>query len=126
EARRLAARLTRGGIGAALDDGSPAELLVTIGLSSEELAPHRARCQVLCAVGAPAGGYFAAGADEVVVPGEPEILFRRLKIWIERADLHAKLERLTQRAATLEQGLADAAHDMRAPLHASIGHAAQR
>jgi len=124
-ARRLAARLTRGGIVAAPDDGSGAEVLVTVGVGPADLAPARARCQVLCAVGAPAGGYFAAGADEVVVPGEPEILFRRLKIWIERADLHAKLERLTQRAATLEQGLADAAHDMRAPLHASIGHAEQ-
>jgi len=125
EARRLAARLTRGGIGAALDDGSPAELLVTIGLSSEELAPHRARCQTLCAVGAPAGAYFAAGADEVVVPGEPEMLFRRLKVWIERADLHDRLERVGERVGALEQGLADAAHDMRAPLHASIGYAEQ-
>jgi signal transduction histidine kinase len=125
EARRLAARLTRGGIAAAVDDGSPAELLVTIGLSSEALVPHRARCQTLCAVGAPAGAYFAAGADEVVEPGEPEILFRRLKVWIERADVHDRLERLGERVAALEQGLADAAHDMRAPLHASIGYAEQ-
>jgi len=125
EARRLAARLTRGGIVAAPDDGSAAEVLVTVGLVPSDLGPLRARCQVLCAVGAPAGGYFAAGADEVVVPFEPEILFRRLKLWIERADLHSRLERLTQRAAVLEQGLADAAHDMRAPLHASIGYAEQ-
>jgi signal transduction histidine kinase len=125
EARRLAARLTRGGIVSAPDEGSDAEVLVTVGLAPADLAPVRARCQVLCAVGAPAGGYFAAGADEVVVPGEPEILFRRLKLWIERADLHARIDRLTQRAAALEQGLADAAHDMRAPLHASIGYAEQ-
>jgi signal transduction histidine kinase len=125
EARRLAARLTRGGIGAALDDGNPSELLVTIGLSAEELAPYRARCETLCAVGAPAGAYFAAGADEVVVPGEPEILFRRLKLWIERADLNDRLTRLGERVVVLEQGLADAAHDMRAPLHASIGYAEQ-
>jgi signal transduction histidine kinase len=125
EARRLAARLTRGGIVSAPDDGSDAEVLVTVGLAPADLGPVRARCQVLCAVGAPAGGYFAAGADEVVVPGEPEILFRRLKLWIERADLHARIDRLTQRAAVLEQGLADAAHDMRSPLHASIGYAEQ-
>jgi signal transduction histidine kinase len=125
EGRRLAARLTRGGIVAALDDGGDAEVLVTVGMLPGDLAPVRARCQVLCAVGAPAGGYFSAGADEVVVPGEPEILFRRLKLWIERADLHARLDRLTLRAAALEQGLADAAHDMRAPLHASIGNAEQ-
>jgi signal transduction histidine kinase len=125
EARRLASRLTRGGIVAAPDDGSAAEILVTVGVMPADLAPVRARCQVLCAVGAPAGGYFAAGADEVVVPFEPEILFRRLKLWIERADLHSRIERLTQRAAVLEQGLADAAHDMRAPLHTSIGYAEQ-
>jgi len=125
EARRLASRLTRGGIVAAPDDGSAAEVLITVGLLPSDLGPVRGRCQVLCAVGAPAGGYFAAGADEVVVPFEPEILFRRLKLWIERADLHARIERLTQRAAVLEQGLADAAHDMRAPLHASIGYAEQ-
>ena len=125
EARRLAARLTRGGIVSAPDDGSDAEILVTVGLAPDALAPMRARCQVLCAVGSPAGGYFGAGADEVVVPGEPEILFRRLKVWIERADLHSRLDRATQRAAALEQGLADAAHDMRAPLHASIGYAEQ-
>jgi signal transduction histidine kinase len=125
EARRLASRLTRGGIVSAPDDGSDAELLVTVGVAPADLAPVRARCQVLCAVGTPAGGYFAAGADEVVVPGEPEILFRRLKLWIERADLHARIDRLTQRAAVLEQGLADAAHDMRSPLHASIGYAEQ-
>jgi signal transduction histidine kinase len=123
EARRLAARLTRGGIVAAPDDGSDAEILVTVGLAPADLFPARARCQILCAVGTPAGPYFSAGADEVVVPFEPEILFRRLKLWIERADLHARLERSTQRAAVLEQGLADAAHDMRAPLHASIGNA---
>src|SRR5437764_5638772 len=125
EGRRLAARLTRGGIVSAPDDGSDAEVLVTVGVAPADLAPLRARCQVLCAVGAPAGGYFAAGADEVVVPGEPEILFRRLKLWIERADLHERVDRITERAAALEQGLADAAHDMRAPLHASIGYAEQ-
>src|SRR5438067_9317715 len=125
EARRLAARLTRGGIVSAPDDGSDAEVLVTVGVAPADLTPVRARCQVLCAVGAPAGAYFAAGADEVIVPGEPEILFRRLKLWIERADLHERVERLGERATALEHGLADAAHDMRAPLHASIGYAEQ-
>jgi len=110
EARRLAARLTRGGIVSAPDDGGDAEVRVTVGLAPGELAPVRARCQVLCAVGAPAGPYFAAGADEVVVPGEPEILFRRLKLWIERADLHARLERLTQRAIEC-RGILDLAGD---------------
>ncbi|HYZ89373.1 MAG TPA: HAMP domain-containing sensor histidine kinase [Myxococcales bacterium] len=61
----------------------------------------------------------------MVVPGEPEILFRRLKLWIERADLHERVERMSERATALEQGLADAAHDMRAPLHATIGYAEQ-
>ena len=79
-ARRLAARLTRGGIVAAPDDGSGAEVLVTVGVGPADLAPARARCQVLCAVGAPAGGYFAAGADEVVVPGEPEIQIGRAHV----------------------------------------------
>ena len=125
EARRLSSRLTRGGIVSAPDDGSAAEIFVTVGIASDELAPYRARCQTLCAVASPAGPYFAAGADEVVVPGEPEILFRRLKLCIERADLQERVERMSQRAAALEQGLADAAHDMRAPLHASIGYAEQ-
>ena len=125
EARRLAARLTRGGIVSAPDDGTDAEVLVTVGVAPADLGQVRARCQVLCSVGTPAGAYFAAGADEVVVPGEPEILFRRLKLWIERADLHARIDRLTQRATVLDQGLADAAHDMRSPLHASIGYAEQ-
>src|SRR5438128_10016636 len=126
EARRLVARLTRGGIVAAPDDGeTPAEVLVVAGVAPDELAPYRARCQALCAVARPAGPYFAAGADEVIVPGEPEILFRRLRLLIERADLHARIERLTQRAGALEQGLADAAHDLRAPLHAAIGNAEQ-
>ncbi|HWE25365.1 MAG TPA: HAMP domain-containing sensor histidine kinase [Myxococcales bacterium] len=125
EARRLASRLTRGGIVSAPDDGNASEILVTVGVPSHELAPYRARCHTLCVVGAPAGPYFAAGADEVVVPGEPEILFRRLKLWIERADLQDRLERMSQRTAALEQGLADAAHDMRSPLHASIGYAEQ-
>jgi signal transduction histidine kinase len=125
EARRLSARLTRGGIVSAPDDGSGAEILVTVGIASDALAPYRSRCQTLCAVASPAGPYFAAGADEVVVPGEPEILFRRLKLCIERVDLQERVERMSQRAAALEQGLADAAHDMRAPLHASIGYAEQ-
>src|SRR5437588_4160512 len=126
EARRLSARLTRGGIVAAPDDGqTEVQVLVTVGVAREQLAPYRTRCQALCVVAQPAGPYFAAGADEVIVPGEPEILFRRLRGPIERADLHARLERLTQRAAALEQGLADAAHDLRAPLHAAIGNAEQ-
>ena len=123
EARRLAARLTRGGIVSAPDDGSDAEVLVTVGVAPADLTPVRARCQVLCAVGAPAGAYFAAGADEVVVPGEPEILFRRLRMLLERRDLLAKVERLTERVSALEAGLADAAHDVRSPMQAVIGNA---
>jgi signal transduction histidine kinase len=124
-ARRLAARLTRGGIPAGVDDGNGVEVLVTVGVEPSELPSYRSRCLALCAVGQPAGPYFAAGADDVIVPGEPEILFRRLRLVIERADVQARLERVTQRAAALEQGLADAAHDMRAPLHACIGNAEQ-
>ncbi len=125
DARRLAARLTRGGIPSAPDEGNTTEVLVTVGVGPADLLSYRSRCLALCAVGQPAGPYFAAGADEVIVPGEPEILFRRLRLLIERADAHARLERLTQRAAALEQALADAAHDMRAPLHACIGNAEQ-
>src|SRR3989442_7032626 len=98
EARRLAARLTRGGIVAAPDDGGGAEILVTVGLEPGDLAPVRARCQVLCVVGAPAGGYFAARADEGVVPPEAQILFPRLQLWVQRAHLHARVDRLTPRA----------------------------
>src|SRR5947199_1510060 len=124
EAKRLAGRLTRGGIAAAPDDGvSPSEILVTVGIAPEDLGAYRARAQVLCAVGSPLAPYYAFGADEAVPPQEPEALFRRLRSVIERTDLHSRLERLEHKADALEQGLADAAHDLRAPLHACIGNA---
>jgi len=122
EARRLCARLTRGGIPAASDDGSSrAEILVVS--EPSDLGPYRSRADWLVVVGAPGAPYFAAGADEVVVPGEPEILFRRLRMLLERRDLLAKVERLTERVSALEAGLADAAHDVRSPMQAVIGNA---
>lgn len=121
EARKLCARLQRGGILAAPDDGtSHAELLVVS--EPADLAPFRARAGWLVVLGAPGAPYFAAGADEVVVPGEPEVLFRRLRMLIERRDLVSRLERLTERVAALEAGLADAAHDVRSPLQVVIGN----
>jgi signal transduction histidine kinase len=124
EARRLAARLTRGGIAAAPDDGSSGvEILVVSGIEPDRLAPYRARAEVLLAIGTPLAPFFSFGADEAVPPNEPEALFRRLKAVIERVDVAARIERLAQRIAALEGGLADAAHDFRAPLHACIGNA---
>lgn len=121
EARRLCTRLTRGGINAAPDDGaSHAEVLVAIGL--DDLVAARARAGCLCVVGSPGAPFFAAGADEVVCPGEPEVLFRRVRALVERADLLAKVERLNVRAAALEAGLADAAHDLRSPMQTVIGN----
>src|SRR5205823_752600 len=114
----------RGGIPAAPDDGSsPAELLVVSHARPDELPKFRARAAWLVVLGAPGAPYFAQGADEVVVPGEPEILFRRLRLLLERRDLVAKAERLTERVQALEAGLADAAHDVRSPLQAVIGNA---
>lgn len=122
DARRLCMRLSRGGIPAAIDDGeSRAELLIVV--KPADLAPFRARAGTLVVLGAPGAKYFAAGADEVVTPGEPEILFRRVRAAIERLDLLARVERLGQRVAALEAGLADAAHDVRSPLQAVIGNA---
>jgi signal transduction histidine kinase len=122
EARRLCARLNRGGISSAPDDGSSrAEVIVAIGVG--DLAGVRARARCLCVVGQPGAPLFAAGADEVVSPGEPEILFRRVRGLIERADLNARIERLNERVAALESGLADAAHDIRSPLHTAMGNA---
>src|ERR1041384_5957119 len=112
EARKLIARLVRGGVPAAPDDGSSsAELLVVSNAEPEALPKFRARASWLVVLGAPGAPYFAQGADEVVVPGEPEILFRRLRLLLERRDLVAKAERLTERVQALEAGLADAAHD---------------
>ena len=122
EARRLCTRLSRGGIPAALDDGdSRAEMIIAV--DPTDLGPFRARASHLLVVGVPAGKYFAAGADEVAVPGEPELLFRRVRTYIERLDLLARVERLNERVAALEAGLADAAHDVRSPLQAVIGNA---
>ncbi len=121
EARRLCARLTRGGITAAADDGvARAEVFVAIGVA--DLASVRARAGCLCVVGSPGAPLFAAGADEVVTPGEPEILFRRVRALIERVDMAAKIERLNARAAAIETGLADAAHDLRSPMQTVIGN----
>ena len=122
EARKLCARLTRGGIPAEVDDGeSNAEILVV--QQPKDAATFRARAGQLLVIGSPGGKYFAAGADDVVVPGEPEILFRRLRSMLERVDLLARMERLNERVAALEEGLADAAHDVRSPLQAVIGNA---
>jgi signal transduction histidine kinase len=122
EARKLCARLTRGGIAAAVDDGeSNAEILVV--QQPKDAAPFRARAQQLLVIGSPGGKYFADGADDVVVPGEPEILFRRLRSMLERVDLLARMERLNERVLALEDGLADCAHDVRSPLQAVIGNA---
>jgi len=122
EARRLCLRLSRGGVPAAVDDGvSRAEMIVVV--DPEDLAPYRARAQHLFVIGAPGGKYFAAGADDVAVPGEPEILFRRIRMYFERLDLKSRVERLNERVAALEAGLADAAHDVRSPLQAVIGNA---
>src|SRR4051794_40419393 len=123
EARRLCMRFSRGGIPAAVDDGdSRAEILVVV--KPGDLAAFRARANVLVVQGPPPGAvYFAAGADEVVMPNEPEILFRRVRFCIERLDLLARVERLNERVTALEGGLADAAHDVRSPLQAVIGNA---
>src|SRR5207237_1094580 len=81
------------------DDGAgTAEILVTVGVAPEELAPYRARAQVICAVGTPLAPYYAFGADEAVPPQEPEALFRRLRSVIERNDLVARIERIEQTA----------------------------
>jgi len=122
EARRLCARLSRGGIAAVVDDGeSRAEVLVVV--KPGELDRYRPRTGCLIVVGAPGAPYFAAGADEVVMPGEPEVFFRRVRACIERLDLLARVERLGERVVALEAGLADAAHDVRSPLQAVIGNA---
>ena len=122
EARRLCGRLSRGGVPSAIDDGeSRAELLIVV--NPKDLTPYRGRAGYLLVVGAPGAGYFAAGADEVVVPGEPEVLFRRVRSSLERLDLMARVQRLNERVLALEAGLADAAHDVRSPLQAVIGNA---
>ncbi len=121
EAKRLCGRLTRGGVNAAADDGvARAEVFVAIGLT--DLQSVRARAGCLCVVGRPGAPLFAAGADDVVPPGEPEILFRRVRALIERIDLVTKIERLNVRAAAIESGLADAAHDLRSPMQTVIGN----
>jgi signal transduction histidine kinase len=123
EARRLCTRLSRGGIPAAPDDGnSRAEVLVAV-RPDGDLARYRARAGWLVVLGAPGAAYFAAGADDVVVPGEPELLFRRLRAALERLDLLGRSERLAERVSALEDGLADAAHDVRSPLQVVIGNA---
>src|SRR3989442_12708529 len=123
EARALRPRPPRGGIPAALDDGSsPAEVLVAV-RPEGDLEPYRSRANWLLVLGSPGAAYFAAGADDVVVPGEPELLFRRLRAALERLDLVSRVDRLNERVAALEGGLADAAHDVRSPLQAVIGNA---
>lgn len=123
EARRLCTRLSRGGLPAAVDDGASRAEMIIVMQPAGDIAPFRARAAHLFVVGLPAGKYFAAGADEVAVPGEPELLFRRVRTYFERLDLLAKVERLNERVAALEAGLADAAHDVRSPLQAVIGNA---
>src|SRR5207245_5024363 len=123
EARRLCTRLSRGGIPAAADDGaSRAEVLVAVDPGTD-LTQYRGRVGWLVVLGRPGAAYFAAGADDVVAPGEPELLFRRLRAALERLDLVSRVDRLNERVAALEGGLADAAHDVRSPLQAVIGNA---
>jgi signal transduction histidine kinase len=123
EARRLCMRLSRGGIPAEPDDGtSRAEVLVVVDPKGE-LTRYRARAGWLMILGTTGAAYFAGGADDVVVPGEPELLFRRLRAALEKFDLLARADRLAERVSALEAGLADAAHDVRSPLQAVIGNA---
>jgi signal transduction histidine kinase len=123
EARRLCMRLSRGGIPAEPDDGtSRAEVLVAVDPKGD-LGRFRSRASWLLVLGAPGAAYFADGADDVVVPGEPELLFRRLRAALEKFDLLARVDRLAERVSALEAGLADAAHDVRSPLQAVIGNA---
>ena len=123
EARRLCTRLSRGGIPAEPDDGaSRAEVLVAVDPGTD-LTQYRGRVGWLVVLGRPGAAYFAAGADDVVAPGEPELLFRRLRAALERLDLVSRVDRLNERVAALEGGLADAAHDVRSPLQAVIGNA---
>ena len=122
EARRLALRLSRAGIPAAADDGSSrAELIVVI--DPAELVQARSRAQRLIAIGLPSTPLYQAGADDVVPPAEPQLLFRRVREMIERADLEAREQRLSVRLQAMEEALAEVAHDLRSPLHAAIGHA---
>ena len=122
EARRLCTRLSRGGVPAILDDGvSRAEMIIVV--DPQDLMPYRSRAAHLFVIGAPGGKYFAAGADDVAAPGEPEILFRRIRMYFERLDLQSRVDRLNERVLALEAGLADAAHDVRSPLQAVIGNA---
>jgi signal transduction histidine kinase len=122
EARKLAARLTRGGIAASPDDGhSRAEVIVA--LEPDDLGPLRARSHKLLVVGMPSGPALQAGADDVVRAADPLLLFRRVRALIEHEDLEARVQRLTERLKALEEGVAEAAHDLRSPLHSAIGHA---
>ncbi|GAC1594858.1 MAG: hypothetical protein NVS4B10_02900 [Myxococcales bacterium] len=123
EARKLAARLSRAGIAALLDDGeSNVEMIIALELV--ELAPPRSPAHRLLAVGLPAGPRFQEGADDVVAAREPVMLFRRVRALVEREDLEERVQRLNERLSALEESLAEAAHDLRSPLHAAIGHAA--
>ena len=122
EARKLAARLSRAGIAAVLDDGSSrAEVIVA--LEPGDLASLRARAVKLLAVGGASGPALQAGADDVVAAADPLLLFRRVRALIEREDLEARVQRLSERLAAMEEGCAETAHDLRSPLHAVIGHA---
>ena len=122
EGRRLVARLSRGGIAASIDDGvTRADLMVV--LDPAALAESAPRGEVVLAVGSPAGPLFTAGADDVVPAGEPELLFRRVVWHLERRALLARAQRSEERTRVFEEALAEAAHDVRSPLHAALGHA---
>ncbi len=122
DARRLAARLSRAGIAATVDDGrSGVELFVA--LEGEELPPLRERAELILAIGSPAGPLFAAGADDVVPAGEPELLFRRVVALLEHRALLARARRSDERAKAFEEAMAEVAHDVRSPLHGALGHA---
>jgi signal transduction histidine kinase len=121
--RQLCARLKRAGFSVAEDDGrSRAEVLVAR-IDGTDLTALRPRAPWLLAVGGPASALFGAGADDVVPPDEPELLFRRVRVHLEQADGATRLSRLAEQHRVLQESLAEMAHDLRSPLHACIGHA---
>src|SRR2546422_7834408 len=105
EARRLCTRLSRGGIPAEPDDGaSRAEVLVAVDPGTD-LTQYRGRVGWLVVLGRPGAAYFAAGADDVVAPGEPELLFRRLRAALERLDLVSRVDRSEEHTSELQSRL---------------------
>src|SRR5438876_11155470 len=97
ERRRLVARLSRAGIAAAAhDDRARAELMVV--LDKAFLPGVRERVDLVLAVGSPAAPLFTAGADDVLPPGEPELLFRRIVWHLEHRSLLSRIKRAEEKA----------------------------